>query len=58
MVTNDEAVVKISRWLLDEVEKFRKKNRKNRTNFPSKRYFVDKAVLYQLEKLKQGRNNG
>lgn len=49
MVTNKETTVKISSWLIKEVEKFISSNRKNSVEFPSKRNFVDIAVLSLLE---------
>ena len=49
MVTNQEATVKISRWLLEEIEKFVDKNKKNMSDFPTKRNFVDRAVMKLLE---------
>jgi len=49
MVTNPETVVKISRWLLEETEKYINKNKKNKSDFPSKRNFVDRAVIRLLE---------
>ena len=49
MVTNPETTVKISRWLLDEIEKFVDKNKKNKSDYPTKRNFVDRAVIRLLE---------
>lgn len=49
MVTSDETTVKISRWLIKEVDKYINKNNKNKTDFPSKRNFVDRAVMQLLE---------
>ena len=49
MVTNPETTVKISKWLVEEIEKFVDKNKKNKSNFPSKRNFVDRAVMDLLE---------
>ena len=49
MVTNKETTVKISKWLLDEVDKFINKNMKNASDFPSKRNFVDRAIIKLLE---------
>ncbi|MCX6711410.1 MAG: hypothetical protein NT139_00015 [Candidatus Woesearchaeota archaeon] len=48
MVTK-ETTVKISQWLLDEIEKFINTNKRNKTNYPSKRNFVDRAIIKQLE---------
>lgn len=49
MVTNPETTVKISKWLLEEIEKYINKNKKNKSDFPSKRNFVDRAVMKLLE---------
>lgn len=49
MVTSDETTVKISKWLIKEVDKYINKNNKNQTDFPSKRNFVDRAVMLLLE---------
>ena len=49
MATSDETTVKISRWLIEEVDRFINKNNKNKTEFPSKRNFVDRAVMLLLE---------
>ena len=49
MVTNPEATTKISKWLLDEIKKFVNKNKKNKTDFPSNKNFVDRAVMQLLE---------
>jgi hypothetical protein len=49
MVTNSEATVKISKWLLEEIDGYVAKNKKNMSNFPSKRNFVDRAVMCLLE---------
>ncbi len=49
MVTNIETTVKISKWILNEIEKYQNKNKKNKTEYPSKRNFVDKAVIDFLE---------
>jgi metal-responsive CopG/Arc/MetJ family transcriptional regulator len=49
MVTNKETTVKLSRWLLEEVDKFINKNMKNASDFPSKRNFVDRAIIKLLE---------
>lgn len=48
-MANEDSTVKISKWLLDEIETFVNRNRKNKTAFPSKRNFVDRAVLNFLE---------
>tara|TARA_Y100000310_G_C20101745_1_gene543036 strand:- start:222 stop:398 length:177 start_codon:yes stop_codon:yes gene_type:complete len=49
MVTNKETTVKISRWLVEEIDKFVSKNMRNKSDFPSKRNFVDRAVIRMLE---------
>ena len=49
MVTNQETTVKVSKWLIDEIQDFVKKNKKNASEFPSKRNFVDIAVMKFLE---------
>ena len=45
MVTTQETTVKMSKWLVDEVEKYVNRNLKNKSEFPSKRNFVDRAVM-------------
>jgi hypothetical protein len=50
MVTNAETTVKVSKWLISEMEKFIDLNLRNKTEFPSKRNFVDKAIIEYLEK--------
>ena len=50
MVTNKETTVKVSKWLIDEVDKFINANMKNASDFPSKRNFVDRAIIMLLEK--------
>jgi len=49
MVTNKETTVKVSKWLVEEIDKFINKNMKNASDFPSKRNFVDRAVMRLLE---------
>jgi hypothetical protein len=49
MVTNKETTVKVSKWLVDEIDKFVNKNMKNASDFPSKRNFVDRAVMKLLD---------
>jgi hypothetical protein len=49
MVTNRETTVKVSKWLVEEIDKFVNKNMKNASDFPSKRNFVDRAVIMMLE---------
>lgn len=49
MVTSTETTVKISKWLIDAVDKHINKNNRNKTEFPSKRNFVDRAVILLLE---------
>ena len=48
-MVNEEATVKISKWLLDEIDEYVSKNKKNQSNYPSKRNFVDRAVITLLE---------
>jgi hypothetical protein len=48
MVT--ETTVKISRWVSEEIENFVNKDQKNKTEFPSKKNLVDKAVISLLKK--------
>ena len=51
MVTNCEATVKISKWLLEEINDYVSNSKKNMSDFPSKRNFVDRAVIsFLLEK--------
>ncbi|MBD3252928.1 hypothetical protein GF386_04305 [Candidatus Pacearchaeota archaeon] len=49
MVTNPETTVKVSKWLIDEIEKFIDRSLKNKSDFPSKRNFIDRAVIKLLE---------
>ena len=49
MVTNKETTVKVSKWLVNEIDKFINQNMKNASDFPSKRNFVDRAVIKLLE---------
>ena len=58
MATNRETTVKISKWLVDEIEGFVKKNKRNMSEFPSKRNFVDRAVMSFLEREAGIRLNG
>ncbi len=48
-MASDETTVKISKWLIDEVQKYIEKSNRNKTDFPSKRNFVDRAVMQLLE---------
>ena len=48
-MANQETTVKISKWLIDEVDNFVKLSKKNMTEFPSKRNLVDRAVMRYLE---------
>jgi hypothetical protein len=50
MVTNEETTVKVSKWLIRAVDSYVEKNVQNKTEFPSKRNFVDKAIISLLEK--------
>ena len=45
----DETTVKVSKWLIKEIEKYINKNNKNKSDFPSKRNFVDRAVMMLLD---------
>jgi len=49
MVTTQETTVKMSKWLVDEIDDFINRNNKNASDFPSKRNFVDRAVIKLLE---------
>jgi hypothetical protein len=49
MATSQETTVKISKWLVDEIENYINRNMKNQSDFPSKRNFVDRAVMKLLE---------
>tara|TARA_Y100000310_G_C20640218_1_gene793490 strand:+ start:1201 stop:1344 length:144 start_codon:yes stop_codon:yes gene_type:complete len=41
--------VKVSRWLIEEIEKFINNSKKNKTEFPSKRNLVDIALIKFLQ---------
>jgi len=49
MATSDETTVKASKWLIDAIDKYINKNNKNKSDFPSKRNFVDRAIMKLLE---------
>ena len=49
MVTSTETTVKMSKWLIEEIDKYINKSLKNKSDFPSKRNFVDRAVIQLLE---------
>jgi len=49
MVTTQETTVKVSKWLIDEIENYIDRNLKNKSDFPSKRNFIDRAVMKLLE---------
>ena len=49
MTANDETTVKVSKWLIGEIDKYINKNKKNSADFPSKRNFVDRAIMGLLE---------
>ncbi len=59
-IRNDTAI-RVSKWLNNEVENYIS-DRKNKVEFPSKRNFVDTAVMQLLEKrgikLNGGNKNG
>jgi len=48
MAKRNDTAVRISRWLDEAVENYLT-DRKNKVEFPSKRNFVDKAVMLFLE---------
>lgn len=48
-MVSDETTVKVSKWLVAKINEFINKNQKNKTEFPSKRNFVDRAVMSFLE---------
>ena len=48
-MTSDETTVKASKWLIDAIDKYINKNNKNKSDFPSKRNFVDRAIMMLLE---------
>lgn len=48
-IENKETTVKISRWLVTEVSEFINSSSRNISEFPSKKNFVDKAVINMLE---------
>jgi hypothetical protein len=50
MEKSNETTVKISRWLVQEIENYLGKSKRNLTEFPSKKTFVDVAVMSFLEK--------
>ena len=50
MVTNAETTVKVSKWLIKEVDSYLQSSMRNQTEFPSKRNFVDKAIIELLMK--------
>jgi hypothetical protein len=52
MVTTEETTVKVSKWLVGEVERYVAESMRNKTEFPSKRNFVDKAIIEFLERRK------
>jgi hypothetical protein len=45
----NETTVKISKWVSEEIENFVGGNHRNKTEFPSKKNLVDKAVINLLE---------
>jgi len=49
IMASEEATVKISKWLLDEIDGYVARSKKNMTDYPSKRNFVDRAVMTLLE---------
>ncbi len=49
MALNKETTVKMSKWLADEIQIFLNQAKKNKSEFPSKKNFVDIAVIKFLE---------
>ncbi|MBT4166266.1 hypothetical protein HOE04_04480 [archaeon] len=49
MVTSSETTVKVSKWLIQSIDNHINKNNKNKSEFPSKRNFVDRAIIKLLE---------
>lgn len=49
MVTK-EKTVKISQYLLEQIQEFRNKIKLNKINYPSDKNFVDRAVMELLKK--------
>lgn len=47
-----ETTVKVSKWLIDEVDKFINLNQRNSSEFPSKKNLVDRAIINFLESKK------
>lgn len=43
-----EKTVKISKYLLEQIQEFRNKNKLNKINYPSDKNFVDRAVMELL----------
>lgn len=50
MVQTNETTVKISRWLVGEMDRFIKRTNRRKSEFPSKKTFVDLAVIEKLER--------
>lgn len=47
--SNRETTVKISRWLVLKIDDFINSSKRNISEFPSKKNFVDRAVMDMLE---------
>ena len=56
-IERNDTAVRVSRWLNEEIENYIS-NRKIKIEFPSKRNFVDSAVMAFLEKKGVEINNG
>ena len=50
MVVSNETTVKMSRWLVEEISKYIDRSKRNLSEFPSKKTFVDRAVIEMLER--------
>ena len=49
-MVNNEKTVKISRWLVEEVQGYISRSKRYLSEFPSKKTFVDRAVIEMLER--------
>jgi len=50
MAVNKETTVKVSRWLVEEIQGYISRSKRNLSEFPSKKTFVDRAVIEMLER--------
>ena len=57
MVTNPETTTKISKWLLEETRKFINKNKKNKSDFPSNRNFIDPLTSQYMGQMHNSDND-